>query len=452
MKKGDNIIIKIEKLVFGGEGLGYYDGFTFFVPMSVPGDEVEAEIISLKKDYGRALIKKIIKPSEDRIACMDKISFEDFQGCDYAMIKYNKQLEYKSSILLETIKKIGKINDEINFEGIIGADNITNYRNKVSEPFAKKGGKIITGFYQKKSHDVFEVENNMLRSKIADKVINELLEKLNEGDFTVYNEVNKSGFLRYLLVRNNSYNEVMITVVINKTTQLKKLRAVLLGLTEKYKEIVSMYISLKSDEGNYVLGNEHKLIHGSEYLEEELDGIRFKIYPDSFFQINSEQTVKLYNKAMEYLGDSEDKRIVDAFSGTGTLGMLVSKTARKVYCIESMESSVISAKHTAAENNIKNVRFKIGKVENKLPELLKNTKIDGIIFDPPRKGIDESTLKSIGKHGIERIVYISCNPSTLARDSKILTDLGYRLEKLAAVDMFPQTHHIEAVALLSKLK
>ena len=450
MKKGDNITIKIEKLVFGGEGLGHYDGFTFFVPMSVPGDEVEAEIISLKKDYGRALIKKIIKPSEDRIAGMDKISFEDFQGCDYAMIKYDKQLEYKSSILLETIKKIGKINDEINFEGIIGADNITNYRNKVSEPFAKKDGKIITGFYQKKSHDVFEVENNMLRSKIADKVVNELLEKLNEGDFTVYNEVNKSGFLRYLLVRNNSRNEVMITVVINKTTQLKKLRTVLLRLTEKYKEIVSVYISLKSDEGNYVLGNEHKLIYGLEYLEEELDGIKFKIYPDSFFQINSEQTIKLYNKAMEYLGDSEDKRIVDAFSGTGTLGMLVSKTARKVYCIESMESSVISAKHTAAENNIKNVRFKIGKVENKLPEILKNTKMDGIIFDPPRKGIDENTLKSIGKHGIERIVYISCNPSTLARDVKILTDLGYRLEKLAAVDMFPQTHHIEAVSLFLK--
>ena len=238
-------------------------------------------------------------------------------------------------------------------------------------------------------------------------MVNELLEKLNEGDFTVYNEVNKSGFLRYLLVRNNSRNEVMITVVINKTTQLKKLRTVLLGLTEKYKEIVSVYISLKSDEGNYVLGNEHKLIYGSEYLEEELDGIKFKIYPDSFFQINSEQTIKLYNKAMEYLGDSEDKRIVDAFSGTGTLGMLVSRTARKVYCIESMESSVISAKHTAAENNIKNVRFKIGKVENKLPEILKNTKMDGIIFDPPRKGIDENTLKSIGKHGIERIVYIS---------------------------------------------
>ena len=450
MKKGDKITIKIEKLVFGGEGLGYYDGFTFFVPMAVPGDEVEAEIISLKKDYGRALITKIIKPSEDRIAGMDKISFEDFQGCDYAMIKYDKQLEYKSSILLETVKKIGKIEGDINFEGIIGADNITNYRNKVSEPFAKKDGKIITGFYQKKSHDVFEVENNMLRSKIADKVVNELLKKLNEGDFTVYNEVNKSGFLRYLLVRNNSQNEVMITVVINKTTQLKKLRTVLLGLTEKYKEIVSVYISLKSDEGNYVLGSEHKLIYGAEYLEEELDGIKFKIYPDSFFQINSEQTIKLYNKAMEYLGDSEDKRIVDAFSGTGTLGMLVSKTARKVYCIESMESSVISAKHTAAENNIKNVRFKIGKVENKLPEILKNTRMDGIIFDPPRKGIDENTLKSIGKHGIERIVYISCNPSTFARDAKILTDLGYRLEKLSAVDMFPQTHHIETVGLFLK--
>lgn len=451
MKTGDKIKIKIEKLVFGGEGLGYYDGFTFFVPMSVPGDEVEAEIISLKKDYGRALITSIIKMSEDRVSGADKISFEDFQGCDYAMIKYDKQLEYKSSILLETVKKIGKI-DDINFEGIIEADTRINYRNKVSEPFSKKDGKIITGFYQKKSHDVFEVENNILRSKVADKIVKKLLKKLNEKDFTVYNEVNKSGFLRYLLVRNNSKNEVMVTVVINKTTQIKKLGSVLLELAKEYSEIVSIYISLKNDDGNYILGSEHKVIHGSEYLEEEINGIKFKIYPDSFFQINSEQTVKLYNKALEYLGDSEDKRIVDAFSGTGTLGMLVSKSARKVYCIESVESSVMSAKQTAAENNIKNVRFKIGKVENKLPEILKTTKMDGIIFDPPRKGIDENTLKSIGKYGIERIVYISCNPSTFARDAKILTGLGYKLEKLTAVDMFPQTHHIEAVGLFLKNK
>jgi 23S rRNA (uracil1939-C5)-methyltransferase len=450
MKTGDSIKIKIEKLVFGGEGLGYYDGFTFFVPMSVPGDEVEAEIISLKKTYGRALIKSIIKPSEDRVSGVNKISFEDFQGCDYAMIKYNKQLEYKSSILLETVKKIGKIEDDINFEGIIGAENTTNYRNKVSEPFSKKDGKIITGFYQKKSHDVFEVDNNILRSKVANKIVKKLLQKLNEKDFTVYNEVDKSGFLRYLLVRNNSKNEVMITVVVNKTTQIKKLGSVLLDLVKEYSEIVSVYISLKNDEGNYVLGSEHKVIYGAEYLEEEIDGIKFKIYPDSFFQINSEQTVKLYNKAVEYLGDFGDKRIVDAFSGTGTLGMIISKSARKVYCIESVESSVMSAKETAAENNIKNVRFKIGKVENKLPEILKNTKMDGIIFDPPRKGIDENTLKSIGKHGIEKIVYISCNPSTFARDAKILTDLGYKLEKLSAVDMFPQTHHIETVGLFLK--
>lgn len=446
MKTGDSIKIKIEKLVFGGEGLGYYDNFTFFVPMSVPGDEVEAEIISLKKDYGRALITKILKPSEDRISDIDKISFEDFQGCDYAMIKYEKQLEYKNKILLETIKKIAKIDVEnIEFQGIESAVNITNYRNKVAEPFSKKDGKIITGFYQKKSHTVFEVSENILRSGISDKIIRKLLKKLNDKDFTVYNEVNKTGFLRYLLVRNNSENEVMLTIVINKTTQYKKLKDILLKLAEEHKQIVSIYISLKDNDGNYILGDEHRNIYGEDHIEEKINGINFKIYPDSFFQINNEQTIKLYNKAIEFLGDSEDQRIIDAFSGTGTLGMLISKDARKVYCIESVESSVNSAKKTAAENEIKNVRFKVGKVENKLPEILKTTKIDGIIFDPPRKGVEENALKSIGKNKIEKIVYISCNPSTFARDAKILCDLGYKLEKLAAVDMFPQTHHIEAV-------
>lgn len=452
MKTGDSIKIKIEKLVFGGEGLGYYDNFTFFVPMSVPGDEVEAEIISLKKDYGRALITKILKPSEDRISDADKISFEDFQGCDYAMIKYEKQLEYKSKILLETVKKIAKIDIEnIEFQGIERAENITNYRNKVAEPFSKKDGKIITGFYQKKSHTIFEVSENILRSGVSDKVIRKLLKKLNDKDFTVYNEVNKTGFLRYLLVRNNSQNEVMLTVVINKTTQYKKLKDVLLKLAEESKQIVSIYISLKDNDGNYILGDEHRNIYGVDHIEEKINGINFKIYPDSFFQINNEQTIKLYNKAIEFLGDSDDQRIIDAFSGTGTLGMLISKNARKVYCIESVESSVSSAKKTAAENEIKNVRFKVGKVENKLPEILKTTEINGIIFDPPRKGVEESALKNIAKNKIEKIVYISCNPSTFARDAKILCELGYKLEKLAAVDMFPQTHHIEAVGKFTRI-
>ena len=453
MKIGDKINITIEKLIFGGEGLGHVDNFTFFVPMAVPGDELEAEIISMKKDYGRALITKIIKPSESRVSELHKITFEDFQGCDYAMIKYDKQLEYKKEILLETLAKISKIDmNDVDFQGIIEAKTTVNYRNKVAEPFTKKEGKIITGFYQKKSHDIFEVEENILRSRIADKMTKKLLKKLNDGEFTVYNEVNKTGFLRYLLVRNNSENEVMITVVINKTTQLRNLKSVLLKLAEENKEIISIYVSLKDGDGNYILGDEHKLIFGQEFLEEDINGIKFKIYPDSFFQVNSEQTVKLYDKAIEYLGDSEDKWIIDAFSGTGTLGMLIAKNARKVYCIESVESSVISAKKVAEENGIRNIRFKLGKVENKLSEILKATPMDGIIFDPPRKGIDELTLKSVGKNRIKRIVYISCNPSTFARDTKLLYELGYKLDRLTAVDMFPQTHHIEVVGEFNRVE
>ena len=186
MKIGDKINITIEKLIFGGEGLGHVDNFTFFVPMAVPGDELEAEIISMKKDYGRALITKIIKPSESRVSELHKITFEDFQGCDYAMIKYDKQLEYKKEILLETLAKISKIDmNDVDFQGIIEAKTTVNYRNKVAEPFTKKEGKIITGFYQKKSHDIFEVEENILRSRIADKMTKKLLKKLNDGDLLI---------------------------------------------------------------------------------------------------------------------------------------------------------------------------------------------------------------------------------------------------------------------------
>ena len=462
---GQKLEIEIEKIVFGGEGLGRIDGFAVFVPMSVPGDKLEIDIISVKKSYARGLITRIIEPSKDRIEDLSKISFEDFDGCDFGMLKYEKQLEYKDKMLEEVLTKIAEIDlKKVKISKIIGSDKKINYRNKTAEPFFKKNGIIQTGFYSRKSHNVFSAKESLLKSEIAKIIIDKFLQKVNsfagtKKEFKVFNEINNTGFLKQIMVRNNEKNEVMIIVIVNKNSQYNQLSKVLEEMYDENECIKSVYISVKTEQNNVILGKNIHLF-GSQYLEEEMEGLKFKIYPNSFFQINKKQALKLYDTAIEFLNEEKnnknngkiyEKTVIDAFSGTGTIAMMLSKNIKKVIGIESVESSTLAAKLTSYENSIQNVEFVNGKVEKELPKILKRENIGAIVFDPPRRGIEEIALKSVIKNKIEKIVYISCNPATFARDVKILTENGYVLKKITPVDMFPQTAHIEVVGLLEKL-
>ncbi|NWO27427.1 23S rRNA (uracil(1939)-C(5))-methyltransferase RlmD [Leptotrichia sp. oral taxon 417] len=462
---GQKLEIEIEKIVFGGEGLGRVDGFTVFVPMSVPGDKLEIDIISVKKSYARGLITRIIEPSKDRIEDLSKVSFEDFDGCDFGMLKYEKQLEYKDKMLEEVLTKISGIDlENVQVGKIIGSDEKVNYRNKTAEPFFKKDGIIQTGFYSRKSHNVFLAKENLLKSEIAKMIIDKFLQKVNsfsgtKKEFKVFNEINNTGFLKQIMVRNNEKNEVMIIVIVNKNSQYNQLSKVLEEMYDENECIKSVYISVKTEQNNVILGKNIHLF-GSQYLEEEMEELKFKIYPNSFFQINKKQALKLYDTAIEFLNEEKnnknngkiyEKTVIDAFSGTGTIAMMLSKNIKKVIGIESVESSTLAAKLTSYENSIQNVEFVNGKVEKELPKILKRENIGAIVFDPPRRGIEEIALKSVIKNKIEKIVYISCNPATFARDVKILTENGYVLKKITPVDMFPQTAHIEVVGLLEKL-
>jgi len=462
---GQKLEIEIEKIVFGGEGLGRVDGFAVFVPMSMPGDKLEIDIISVKKSYARGLITRIIEPSKDRIEDLSKVSFEDFDGCDFGMLKYEKQLEYKDKMLEEVLTKISGIDlENVQFGKIIGSDEKVNYRNKTAEPFFKKDGIIQTGFYSRKSHNVFLSKESLLKSEIAKMIIDKFLQKVNsfsgtKKEFKVFNEINNTGFLKQIMVRNNEKNEVMIIVIVNKNSQYNQLSKVLEEMYDENECIKSVYISVKTEQNNVILGKNIHLF-GSQYLEEEMEGLKFKIYPNSFFQINKKQALKLYDTAIEFLNEEKnnknngkiyEKTVIDAFSGTGTIAMMLSKNIKKVIGIESVESSTLAAKLTSYENSIQNVEFVNGKVEKELPKILKRENIGAIVFDPPRRGIEEIALKSVIKNKIEKIVCISCNPATFARDVKILTENGYVLKKITPVDMFPQTAHIEVVGLLEKL-
>lgn len=450
VKKFEIIELKIDKIVNGGEGLGYYNDFAVFVPMSVPGDILKVKIISVKKTYARGLIEEIITAGEERIEDTSKISFEDFQGCDFGMLKYDAQLKYKKLMVEDVLKKIGKI-ENVSVEDVIGSEDPYHYRNKIIEPFRKSKGEIISGFFKRKSHDVFEVEENILNSRLGNKIIKELKSILNREKVSVYDENEHKGILRNVMVRTNSKNEAMLVLIINAVKVEKRYKDILMELKNKVEEIKSIYISLNPKRTNVALGEKNIFIWGEKTITEEIDGINFNISPLSFFQINLPQTKKLYNTAVNYFEDLENKNVVDAYSGTGTLAMILSKKAKKVFAIELVWSATNDGIKTAKENKIDNIEFINGAVEDRLPELIKKgEKVDAIIFDPPRKGIDESSLLKVAESNIKEIVYISCNPSTFARDAEILSRQGYTLEKVQPVDMFPGTAHTEIVGRFIK--
>ena len=450
VKKDDLIEIKIEKIVNGGEGIGYYKDFAIFVPMSVPGDVLEVKIISTKKTYARGLIEKIIVPSEERVDDITKVTFEDFQGCDFGMLKYPYQLKYKKEIVEDVMRRIGK-NDTVVVKDTVGSDDPYYYRNKIIEPFSKFNNEIITGFYKRKSHDVFEVDENILNSKLGNKIIKELKVILNREKVSVYDEKTHTGILRNIMIRTNSKNQAMVVLIINSSKVEKRYKDILMELKNKISEIVSIYISLNNKKTNVALGDKNIFIWGEKVLQEEIEGIHFNISPKSFFQINLPQTKKLYKIGIQAFKDIESKNIVDAYSGTGTIAMILSKKAKKVYAIELVESATKDGEKTASENNISNIEFINGDVEIKLDELIKSGKeIDAIIFDPPRKGIDENSLIATAKKNIKELIYISCNPSTFARDAEILSRYGYKIDSVQPVDMFPGTYHIEVVGRFYK--
>ncbi|CAM3068717.1 23S rRNA (uracil(1939)-C(5))-methyltransferase RlmD [Streptobacillus ratti] len=454
MKINDIIDVKIEKLVFGGEGIAKYNDLIIFVPMSVPGDELKIKIISIKKTYARGLIYEIVKPSVDRIS-FDKITFEDYSGCDFAMMNYDAQIKYKSMILKDVMQRIAKedIKEDIFVEK---SENIFNYRNKVAEPFIKINGEIKTGFFKKKSHEIFVSDEVNLRSNIATKILEKLLFKLNEykgtkKEYKVFNDITNTGFLKTCVIRNNDIGEVMLILVVNGKSSINRLKDTLIELYNKNNEIKSIYISIKNKVDNVIFGEEFIKIVGNSYIVENLFGINFKIYPNSFFQINKKQTEKLYLEALNFLGDYNNKNIIDAFSGTGTIAMIMAQKANKVIGLEIVPESVKAGIKTSNENNIKNVEFIVGKVEETIPNVLEKNKIDYIVFDPSRKGIEKSVLEKVSENNINKLIYISCNPTTLARDIYILKEYGYKLDFIKGFDMFSQTHHIECVVLMTRV-
>lgn len=449
VEKNKDYEFRIESVTSEGMGVAHIDGFCVFIPQTVDGDVVLAKILKVKTGYAYAKLLKIITPSEYRVPSPCP-AFSKCGGCQLMHIDYEKQLYIKKDIIENALKRIGKIDTPVS--EMIGATNPFRYRNKMIFPIGiDKSGKKICGFYRERSHDIIELDDCLLGDEIISKIIKSVMDFIEKYKITVYNEEQHKGIVRRLFIRYGyNTNEMMVVLSINAKT-LPHYDEFAKNISSISRKIKSVILNFNTKKTNAVLGDTNAVIFGKETISDTLCGLKYEISPHSFFQINPFQTEKLYNKALELAEISENDKVMDLYCGIGTISLCAAKNAKKVIGVEIVEQAILDARKNAEKNGIKNVTFYAEDASVLVPELIENgEKPDIVILDPPRKGSDEKTLSSIVKAEPKRIVYISCNPATLARDLRFLEDSGYEIKTVVGVDMFSQTMHCEVVCALQR--
>ena len=452
VEKNKHYNIEITGVSSDGNGVCKVDGFTVFVPMTVTGDMGEIVIVKVLSKYAIGRMLDITTPSPMRQEPKCPV-FKRCGGCHLQHIKYENQLEIKGRFIEDAMQRIGGFED-LKCDEIIGMDNPYRYRNKCIFPVGTdRNGELVSGFYASRSHDIIAIDDCMAGISENEKIVKAVKKYMEETGVMPYNEENHTGLVRRVFIRDGrASGEIMVVVSVNGKGIPKKDRLVskLMAVSDK---IVSIYININETHTNNVLGMENKLIYGKAEIEDILLGIKFKISPHSFYQINPYMTEKLYGKALEYANITDKDNVLDVYCGIGTISLAVAKSAKHVTGIEIVEQAVRDAKSNAESNGITNADFFADSAENAVPKLIEGgMKPDIVILDPPRKGSDEETLKAIAKAEPKRIVYVSCNAATLARDTKYLSQLGYTPTAVTGVDMFPNTNHVETVVMLSQLK
>lgn len=450
VEKNKDYDIKIDNLGYEGEGVGKIEGFTVFVPGALPGEEVNAKIVKVNKNFAYGKLNKIINPSPDRTE--PKCTLKRCGGCNLMHLSYDAQLKFKRQRVIDSLERIGNIKNPL-VHDTIGMENPYRYRNKAQFPIGIKDGKVIAGFYALKSHEVIDTPSCLIQDEISDKVMNIIKSWANKNGVSVYDEKTEKGILRHVMVRKAfKTNEVMVVLVTNgyDIPYIDELVEILKNNIQNLSSIVQ---NINREKTNVVLGNKNKTIYGKDTITDYIGDLKFNISPLSFFQVNPVQTEVLYNKALEYANLTGDEAVIDAYCGTGTISLFLAQRAKKVYGIEIVKEAVQDAKKNAQENGISNAEFITGKSEEVIPDLYnKGIKSDVIVVDPPRKGCDEELLRTIASMKPKRVVYVSCDPGTLARDLRYLVENGFDVAEVQPVDMFAMTGHVECVVLMSRVK
>ena len=447
VEKNKEYELKIESVTSEGMGVAHIDGFCVFVPETVDGDVVLALIVKVKSGYAYAKVCEFIEKSPYRIDAVCS-EFSKCGGCQLMHIDYKKQLEIKKEIIENAIKRIGGI--DISVSEMIGADSELRYRNKMIFPVGcDKNGEKICGFYRERSHDIIPLTDCYLGDEINAKIIKYLTDFMKKYKITVYDEKNHKGIVRRLYIRKGYHTgEIMVVISMNAKT-ITHYSELAKGLSEISNDIKSVILNFNTKKTNAVLGDSNAVIFGKETICDYLCGMKYEISPNSFYQVNPQQTQKLYNKAIELAQISDTDNVMDLYCGIGTISLCAAKKAKKVIGVEIVEQAILNARKNAEENGVSNVTFYPSDASTIVPKLINDgEKPSIVILDPPRKGSDEATLGAIVKAKPDKIVYVSCNPATLARDLKFLESKGYKTKTVVGVDLFPQTVHIETIAKL----
>ena len=451
-RKNDIVTLEIVDCGTDGEGIGKADGFTVFVKDAVIGDTVTAKIMKAKKNYGYGRLMEILKPSPYRV---DPIcpSARQCGGCQLQAVSYEEQKAFKEKKLRGHLERIGGFK-ELPMEPLIGMDEPYHYRNKAQFPVGRnKEGRIVTGFYAGRTHAIIENRDCALGLPQNKEVLDRVIAHMEKYNIAPYDEMTGKGLVRHIFVRYGFFTgELMVCLIINGQDLPHQKEMV-----EKLGEIpgmTSISLNINKKRNNVILGDKVKTIWGKEYITDKIGDISYEISPLSFFQVNPHQTWKLYSKALEYADLHGEETVWDLYCGIGTISLFLAQKAKFVRGVEIVSAAIEDARRNARLNKIDNVEFFVGKAEEVLPREYEKNGVyaDVIVVDPPRKGCDEMLLKTILKMQPKRVVYVSCDSATLARDLRFLCDNGYELKKVCGVDQFPQTVHVETVVLLSHKK
>lgn len=462
MNKNDIVTVEITDIGVSGEGIGHVDGYTLFIKDAVIGDVVEAKVMKAKKNYGYARLMKVITPSEYRVE--PKCAFaRRCGGCQIQEMSYDRQLVFKDQKIRGNLERIGGFTkDQIDtvMQPVVGMEHPFGYRNKAQFPFGTdKEGNPITGFYAGRTHDIIANTDCALGVDQNREILEIILQYMRENKIKSYDEKTGKGLIRHALIRYGfKTKEIMVCLVINGKKLPKAER-----LIEKLIQIegmTSITISPNTRRDNVIMGDSYEVLWGQGYITDYIGNVKYQISPLSFYQVNPVQTEKLYGLALEYADLKGDETVWDLYCGIGTISLFLAQKAKQVYGVEIVPQAIDDAKENAKINAIDNAEFFVGKAEEVLPEYYaeyerehngETAHADVIVVDPPRKGCDETLLETIVKMQPEKVVYVSCDSATLARDLKYLCANGYEIRMCRGVDQFPQSVHVETVCLLSKL-
>ena len=434
-----------------GLGVGRKDSMAVFVQGAIAGERVMAKVIKVLKNYAVARIEAFIEMSPDRIEPFCPV-YKRCGGCSLQHMSYERTLKFKRQAVMDNLERIGGLSG-IQVNPVIGMEAPRRYRNKAQYPVGMGEKGPIAGFFAPRSHEIIESEECGIQHPVSDLAKNIILEFMKTNSIAAYDEKTHNGLIRHVVTKVGfATGEVMVIIVSTSPDIPKKGRLVSL-LKEKLPGLKSIILNINNKPGNVVMGSKNITLYGKDAIEDRLGGLTFEISPLSFYQINPTQTLVLYEKAVKYAGLTGEETVFDLYCGIGTISLFAARKAKRVIGVESVPEAVEAARRNAEKNSIANAEFFCGNAEDVVPELYsQGIKADVVIVDPPRKGCDEVLLKTLIEMAPDRIIYVSCNPSTLARDMKVLHGSGYIAKEVQPVDMFPWTSHVECVTLMSRVK